>query len=339
MATLDPLIADLNRLRDDVVDIPDQRSQTYRFGARNLRVSARAASAGHLPDDGLVAVPGHPAGARLFILEADEAAALTFPVDTVLAPYGGLVDSVATEWLILRNPDSGRVLALDTVRRIGLYYPGVDVPPRDRAEFCRPLLHWLAVLEGNVVIHAGGVAKDGRGLLIAGAGNAGKTTLTRICLAAGFDLLGDNVVEVSLAEAPRLYPVYPTFKVRRDPLLAVPRSWPEPKWDDEAQKDIYFLGAAAATDAESYAHSATLILDATGPSAPEKISSARSLFLIAPNTVAQFPLLESQVLQRTGAVVNSAPTFVAGRMPIDDIVRIVESLLLRPPTTGGVHGH
>jgi hypothetical protein len=44
------------------------------------------------------------------------------------------------------------------------------------------------------LIHAGLVAQDGHGALLAGAGGAGKSTTTLACLLAGFDYLGDDYV-------------------------------------------------------------------------------------------------------------------------------------------------
>ncbi|MEQ1738154.1 MAG: hypothetical protein ABL886_17340, partial [Rhodoglobus sp.] len=249
------------------------------------------------------------------------------PPEAALAPYGALLDSVGTPWLVLRSPDTGKVLALDTRTREALYFPGDRVPPRDRAEFCRPLLHWLAVLDGNVVVHAGAVGIDGRGVLVAGAGNAGKSTLVRMCLEAGFDFLGDNVVEVESRDGGSvLHAAYPTFKIRRDAAVPVPGHWPRPEWDDEAEKDIYFLDDAGFASSEPLEHAATLVLDPTVPATPHPLPAARAFFLIAPNTVAQFPFFEEIVLKRSGAVVATAPTWTAGRMRLDAIPDAVATL-------------
>ena len=45
---------------------------------------------------------------------------------------------------------------------------------------------------GLYMVHAAGLGLDGKGILIAGASGAGKTTLTLALLRAGFDLLGDD---------------------------------------------------------------------------------------------------------------------------------------------------
>src|SRR5262249_42100296 len=43
-------------------------------------------------------------------------------------------------------------------------------------------------------VHAGALARDGRGLLLAGTSGAGKSTLTIALLRGGFDFLGDDLL-------------------------------------------------------------------------------------------------------------------------------------------------
>jgi hypothetical protein len=43
--------------------------------------------------------------------------------------------------------------------------------------------------------------------------------------------------------------------------------------------------------------------------------------------VAQFPFFEREVLQRVSALTRSAPLFTAGRMPLDAMTGMLESVL------------
>lgn len=61
----------------------------------------------------------------------------------------------------------------------------------------KPFPHLLAAWfldRGVHVLHAGLVARDGRGLLLGGPGGSGKSTTALGCALAGFDLLGDDAV-------------------------------------------------------------------------------------------------------------------------------------------------
>jgi hypothetical protein len=334
------LIEALERRRDIAVAATSGAHGLYSFGARDLLVTAADEAA--LPGSALR--PGGDASSRveLHIIEP-----LDLPVTSRdrRGPYDALLDCVGTDWLVLHHPDTGHLLALDRRSRVALLAPGRAFAPRERAEFCRPLLHWLAVLDGHVAVHAGAVAVGDRGILVAGTGNAGKSTLARACLAAGLGFLGDNVVEVAVPESATgpsgtqgrmvMFGVYPTVKVRPGSVVAIPDAWPAAEWDDEAAKHIHFLGETVDLDFRSGATDlvATLVLDENGPAAPRVLGTAEAFFRIAPNTVAQFPFFEAEVLSRSGRVAAAAPTYLAGRLPPDRIPDTVAELV-RAVTVG-----
>lgn len=61
-----------------------------------------------------------------------------------------------------------------------------------------PLTVWCSDQDLQVV-HAGLIAHDGHGVLLAGVGGAGKSTATLACVSAGFDFLGDDCVALCLS--------------------------------------------------------------------------------------------------------------------------------------------
>ena len=305
----------------------------FGFGSRDLLIHGARTDEAFMPHGDLIEIPpGHSnaSAVDLYLIDRATAESIDFP-RVALSAYGAVRQSLETDWVVLRSPDTGRVLALDAVEGSAIYHPGDPLPPRDRAEFCRPLLHWLAVLDGNVVLHAGAVARDGRALIVAGGGNVGKTTLIRACLAAGFAMLGDNVVEVTRAERgpSQVIGVYPTVKVRPDPIVPFPANWPRPHWDDEARKHIYsladVLGTSFTRDPQDIA--ALLVLDAGAPPNPTTLPLASAVFKVAPNTVGQFPLFEEQVLRRASAVLSRLKLLTSGKMPVARIPHIIGTLL------------
>ena len=308
----------------------------FAFGARDLLIHGTPHDEPLMPRGDLIEIPtgqGPAPTVDLYLLDRATAESIEFP-SVALSAYGAVRQSLETDWVVLRSPDTGRVLALDAVEGSAIYHPGHPLPPRDRAEFCRPLLHWLAVLDGNVVLHAGAVARDGGAVIVAGGGNVGKTTLIRACLAAGFAMLGDNVVEVSRAEQgpSQVIGVYPTVKVRPDPIVPLPTNWPAPQWDDEARKHIYSLanviGAGFTRDPQEIA--ALLVLDDEAPPAPITMPLASAVFKVAPNTVGQFPLFEEQVLRRCSAVLSRLKLLTSGKMPVARIPHVIGTILTGP---------
>lgn len=78
---------------------------------------------------------------------------------------------------------------------------------------------WLAA-QGNFLMHAAGVAFDGRGVLLIGAGGRGKTTTALAAAQRGFDYLGDDLCIVSPDDSGRgghlLHGLYATAKLNPD---------------------------------------------------------------------------------------------------------------------------
>jgi hypothetical protein len=68
--------------------------------------------------------------------------------------------------------------------------------------FTLPLLEMLK-RRGKYGIHAAGVARNGRSLLLPGSSGAGKSTLTIALLRAGFDFLGDDITFLEDVDGPK----------------------------------------------------------------------------------------------------------------------------------------
>ena len=250
--------------------------------------------------------------------------------ENVRTNLGGNVDADSSPWLICLEDDLSAMLAFHVKSRQALAFSVTKLAPRQVAEFARTLMHWAAVVDGNVLVHAAAVAREGRGLLICGVGTSGKTTLVRQCLAEGWTFLADNVVEYLPADSNALlWSTYATLKLRPDALPVSPAESSTSLWDNEAKKNIHFLtGATRAQFASTPVNLvATLVLQPNGPAQPEPLGPGAGLLAIAPNTVAQFPFFEREVLERVSRITRSAPLFTAGRMPLASMTRLLEELI------------
>jgi len=333
----------LNRQRDRAFEARAPVAHRVHFGGRNLSISGPAQALDRVNLHGLWPASERQPEIRLALLSRDDLDTLPDVSGLRRGAYGALLESdlgggvrpidELSPWLVCIEQDRSRLLAYDTEKKLTILWPGSVAPPRELAEFCRPLFHWSAIGDHRVVVHAAGIALNGRAVLIAGAGNAGKTTVVRACLAAGFDYLGDNVVEVSPARPreglPMAWGAYPTLKVRPGGPVFDNPVLPQPSWDDEARKNIYFLGgpAGAGFQARPMIHAATLVLSEKGPQAIEPFSKGEAFFSIAPNTVAQFPFYHGETLARLRRVSEQAPTFTAGRLRLSRIPDCVMELL------------
>ena len=326
----------------------------FRLGARVLHVSGSPETVAQLSElapleriDGSGSAHTHLPRVGLHYL--DEASIADLPDTSHLrrGPYGAITawanvpgdgggdtNAESSPWLGCLEDDLSAMLAFHVPSRQALAFSRTELKPRQVAEFARTLMHWAAVADGNVVVHAAAVAREGRGLLICGVGTSGKTTLVRQCLSEGWTFLADNVVEyspvsASHASSAQLWSTYATLKLRPDALPVSPPESSTSLWDDEAEKYIHFLvGTTRKRFAtEPVTHVATLVLQPGGPAQPETLAAGAGLLAIAPNTVAQFPFFEREVLERVSALTRSAPLVTAGRMPLASMTRLLEEVM------------
>jgi hypothetical protein len=345
----------LARHSEEASDGHDSRHtlDVFHFGSRTIAILGPAALRGALNLSGLCPVTVDAPGpvdatesrlaADVRILLLDDAAMATLPDLSRYrrGPYGSFIEGTPDggmlplaalgDWLVCFEEDGSRLLAYDRAHKVALLWFAENPPPREQAELCRPLLHWLAIAEGNVIVHAAAIAQNGRAVLVAGDGNAGKTTLVRACLAAGLDYLGDNVVEVSVDSqaTPFIWGVYPSLKVRPGSPLFEGPPLPAPTWDADARKDIYLLGESETVtfQPKPMRHVATLVLHERANPVLARATAASTFFSMAPNTVAQFPFFGSEVLGRVRQVSQHAPTYSAGRLELSQIAEHVRGLL------------
>jgi hypothetical protein len=291
----------------------------FEFGARTISISGLDGAPQPQLRTNLIQTSTRSANHRRISLLSRQQIDEMPPVEAKhLGAYGKVLNTIGIsldEWLVTIEPETKKFMALHLPSLNAFYFAGSKVPPREVAEFCRPLLHWMSILDGNVVVHAAAIGHKNRAILVSGEGNSGKTTLSRLCLEAGMTYLGDNVVEVAITSNGALvYGAYPSFKIRPSSTWPISDSWPSPTWDDEANKDIYLLADSTHTGFTSGPLNlvATLALNPTLPSRIEPQAVNQTFFSMAPNTVAQFPYFERQVLQRVNQVSRTSPTFASG---------------------------
>lgn len=82
-----------------------------------------------------------------------------------------------------------------------------------RAAPFRLILHWWLKTRGIVLGHGAAVGRNGRGVLLAGAGGAGKSTTALTCLRAGMDFAGDDYCGLSGDGAPKAFGLYSSAKL------------------------------------------------------------------------------------------------------------------------------
>lgn len=102
----------------------------------------------------------------------------------------------------------------DPDRRVGvqLMRSAEALPPWEQGAPLRAFLHWEYAARGMRLAHAGTLGLDGRGVLLAGAGGAGKSGTVVAGLLNGLDSVGDDYVLIDLDNGVTARPLFSTLK-------------------------------------------------------------------------------------------------------------------------------
>jgi hypothetical protein len=102
----------------------------------------------------------------------------------------------------------------DPQRRVGvqLMTSADAFPPWEPGAPLRPFLHWEYAARGLRLAHAGTLGLDGKGILLAGSGGAGKSGTVVAGLINGLDSVGDDYVLIDRADRVTARPLFATLK-------------------------------------------------------------------------------------------------------------------------------
>jgi hypothetical protein len=178
---------------------------------------------------------------------------------------------------------------------------------------------WLAAA-GARVFHAAMVARGERGVVVAGANHAGKSTTALACLRAGLDVLADDVVAIDgPAGAPLGHSVYGVIKSRwrpidlDGPVLEVRDPFGAPEY-------VLFLNAVAPAQLRPSARIAALAI-------PRLVDTAESGWSPASRRAGLAALLATDLSAELGQVGEA----FAAASAIADAVPVVELRIGRAP--------
>lgn len=235
----------------------------------------------------------------------------------------GSLQPVSDAWSIA-NGDDGVRLAHEDIGRFRLAGGRkVDVDPREgtpeatlRHYLLGPVLGALLHQRGRLVLHASGLAVDGRGVAFLGGGGAGKSTLVAAGHQRGHRLLADDVVAVAMGDPPTVSVGPPIVKL--DPENAADidvrsRRLPRP----ELGKDYYRLARGDAAEAAPLAR--CYVLEPGRPPGVEPLSPRDAALELVRHTYVA-PLLDAlggraANLEQCGRLAGTVPV---GRLGTGD---------------------
>jgi hypothetical protein len=126
------------------------------------------------------------------------------------------------------SADVGAVSLLDAEENLGLFWirAAGHIPTYERGAPLRSILHWWMRRRGRLLIHAGAVGREGKGVLLVGRGGSGKSTAALTCMLNGWRYLSDDYCLLAAEGGPRAYSLYNTAKLTAGHLKHFPALQP-----------------------------------------------------------------------------------------------------------------
>lgn len=224
------------------------------------------------------------------------------------------------------DPESGTISIADLrERRAVVWVPAVArLPSWWRAVPLRMILDWALARPGRHLVHAGAVGSRGRGVLLAGPGHAGKSTVAAACAQSGMDFVSDDYLLLSAGAPPVAHGLYGTARVDRRSLAGLPeiaRQIGDPgTGPDKVLLDLHAMHpdrlparlAIEAVVVPRFVGGAKARLEAISPGA--------ALRALAPSTIFQLPDNGAPALGLIAEVLRQVPSY---ELCIGDDVRDV----------------
>jgi hypothetical protein len=208
------------------------------------------------------------------------------------------------------------------------------LPWWERAAPLRPALFWSLSSPHRHLVHAGAVGDRQRGgVLLAGAGGSGKTTVAVAALSAGMAYVADDYLLLEAGPQPLAWNMYGTAKLdpghlARFPYLASAVSMSaEPLSDEKSVLDVAAFSSHAL--ARSLPIRAVLVPHIRGGRARlHRASAAKALLALAPSTTFQMPFDDGRAVRSLAAVARCVPAFAldVGDDP-DELVQALDDVL------------
>ncbi len=206
--------------------------------------------------------------------------------------------------------------AMDHSSRTGLIWCATErFPAWECTRPALPLIQAFLVASTWLPLHAAAVARQGRALLFAGPGRAGKTTTALACARAGWDFAGDDFVLVDSSRPASVSPLYASARMRADMVESFPTLAPhvlEVSDDDNDLRHELRLGRLLASGGFQGGQIAAILLPSRSGAMRPVFTPARKfdgLGVLMRTTGLFLPGWLDSMTQKFMTLIDSAPIF------------------------------
>jgi len=190
-----------------------------------------------------------------------------------------------------------------------------NFPPWERAFPLRNFLHWSYAAQNRRLMHAGSLGYEGRGVLLAGDGGAGKSGTTLAGVLYGLQSVGDDYLLIDIdASGVSAFPVMALMKQDAKGLTRLGLDIKDPlfgseNWQSKFEFDFNHL--VSGSRAQQLSISAVLLPRITGDtkSRLRPASSRDVMFALMPNNLQQLPGRMKQGFDFVGRLSRELPGY------------------------------
>ncbi len=236
------------------------------------------------------------------------------------------------------RPRDGLALSSDDARGIwhlfdlnsmtGLYWLRSEdgLPYWEAGSPLRHFIHWASVKADQAMVHGAVIGFDGKGVLLAGAGGSGKSTMTAAAISRGWQTTGDDFVLISKPPDPVSYPIFDVMKLTgmAEGLFAEQAGKALNPGRARGEKALIPLSANAG---ENFVRSLpiqaifSLVLTGEETSRIEKFSKVATVAALAPSTMNILRTAMPETLEQCSSLARNLPTYrlLVGNDPLEGL--------------------
>lgn len=300
--------------------------ETYRFGGLPLRLRVAGEALRRTLTRALahLRVEPTPEAALTVTLWDGAATGVPCPVRYLrdaldrTSPFGPSVIATARDESIIGYQSHTATMLLDRGGRrlVGWSDAAGRLPLFERGKPLQPLLFAWQLDHGIAPVHAGLVARNGRGVLFGGAGGSGKTTTSLTCLAAGFEFLGDDYAGFPpcVGPRPRGYSYYVSSWLEPDHAQRFPWLLPHAQQGTVGEDKLLILATdlpgARCPEHVEVAAIALPRVSGRPATAHRRASMSEAIFRLAPSSILQLPFVRGRLaLDRLSELAQRVPAY------------------------------
>lgn len=238
--------------------------------------------------------------------------------DTAKIGFGALIATLESAGLCGCHDtdfDSWQFFEPMTGRGIQLLAAPGAMPDWERAFPLRNFLHWAYAAQGRRLLHAGTLGLGTKGVLLAGAGGAGKSGTTLAGLINGLQSVGDDYIALDLTDdAARAFPVIRLMKQDPRGLLRLGLGPDDPHFGPQnwqGKHEFDFNNLMPGSRADMLKINAILLPRITGESRSKLIPATAHdvMFALLPNNLQQLPGQVKQAMSFLGSLTRQLPGY------------------------------